>query len=566
MFFWYNYIGDEMKRKSLAIFVLTILLFLNISCNASSKEQINSWNSNIIVKKSGDFSVEETISWTVGAQKNGVFRRINKKGFSKIEDIKVMIDGKSLTQDTSAKNGSKDVYNIDETTDYLKINVYTPFESNKTVKFIYNIRDVSRVGQDTGFISYNFFDDQKMDIKNFSANISFEKGPYTGKDVFIHSNSDGKFEVKEGSIKIHANEIPAGDFISLNILYDMSLTELAKTRTDDTYQELLKKEEDSSPKKRPLLFTAISAVLGISVIPFFYKLIKTLKKDKNKKESFVVLSPVEAGYLIKGSSALTRLMEVTLLELENLGALSIEKSTYTTKRGKERANYIIRRLDSSLIEKPYQKYFFEKLFELTDDDLISTKEIMDLRKKNEIKFYRHFEDFNKILNERLVELGIKYKNLKDVKLFVVSSVISVLFLVSSALTLNPIIILIATLFLLFIIILGSASMLRLTPKGDYLLKEYKRIERELKMTENVKEDLSTLAFYAMAFGLPYNKLERFRDEFYPQTFMYALLLSNDNYKKFTESFHIATTGSSTTTGSFTSGSTGATGGGGAGTF
>ena len=123
----------------------------------------------------------------------------------------------------------------------------------------------------------------------------------------------------------------------------------------------------------------------------------------------------------------------------------------------------------------------------------------DIRSENEVKFYRYFEDFVNILKERLIELGLKYQNLRDVKLFSKSAIISVLFLLSSFFTLNPIIILIATLAFIAILVVGFAVMFRLTPKGEYVFKKYKKIENDLKDNRD-SEDTNGMFHYGVAFG------------------------------------------------------------------
>ncbi len=532
-----------MKKRIIANLFFIFLLIFNINVYGKSNSEIDRFNSNLLITKEGNAQVKESITWSQNSSRNVVTRTIDKKNTSKIDDIKVYINGKSLTQDTMATNGSKDVYNIVENNNSLEIKVYTSFPSSKTIDFTYVLKDLTSLGQDTGDLSYGYFKGLKDNIRNFKSTIEFEYGAYTGKDVFIRSSGDVKSEVKDGKIVLTGTNIPKDSSVNVEVLYDMDFTEFAKNRTDSTYKDLALSAKENPNKKSPIIYTVIAIGFGVLLIPFGYKLLKLITATDDE-ENLVYLTAVEAGYFLKGNMALTRLMEVTLLEMEEAGAISIYRTNYTTKRGKTRADYVVVKEDESQIKNSYQRYFFDKLFELNGSDEISFKEIRDIRSENEVKFYRNFEDFVNILKERLIELGLKYQNLRDVKLFSKSAIISVLFLLSSFFTLNPIIILIATLAFIAILVVGFAVMFRLTPKGEYVFKKYKKIENDLKDNRD-SEDTNGMFHYGVAFGFGFEDLMTYKVDYPFYSFNYELLSSAEDYKSFTEAFNIATTGSST---------------------
>lgn len=532
-----------MKKRLIANLFVIFLLIFNINVYGKTNSEIDKFNSNILITKNGDAQVKESITWSADSSRNVVTRTIDKKNTSKIDNIKVYINDKSLTQDTKASNGSKDVFNILENNNSVEIKVYTSFATSKKIDFSYELNDMTSLGQDIGYFSYDYFKGLKDGIRNFKSTITFEYGPFAGKDIFISSTSDIKSEVKDGKILLTGSNISKNNSVNLKVLYDMDFTEFAKNRTEDTYKSLLSSAKENPATERPIIYTFIAIGFGILLIPFGYKLLK-LVLSTDDEENLVFLTAVEAGFFLKGNQVLTRLMEVTLLELEEAGAVSITRTNYTTKRGKTRADYIVSKEDESRIKTSYQRYFFDKLFELNNSDEISFKEIRDIRTENEVRFFRNFEDIGSILKKRLIELGLKYQMLKDVKLFSQAGAISALFLVASAFTLNPIIILIATLALIGILVVGLAVMFRLTPKGDYVFKKYKKIENDLK--ENCdSEDSNGMFFYGMAFGFDYGNLMTYRVDYPFYSFTYELLSSEDDYKSFNEAFNIATTGSST---------------------
>ncbi len=532
-----------MKKRLIANLFFIFLLIFNINVYGKTNSEIDKFNSNILITKNGDAQVRESITWSADSSRNVVTRTIDKKNTSKIDNIKVYINDKSLTQDTKASSGSKDVFNILENNNSVEIKVYTSFTTNKTIDFSYELNDMTSLGQDIGYFSYDYFKDLKDGIGNFKSTITFEYGPFAGKDIFISSSSDIKSEVKDGKILLNGSNISKNNSVNLKVLYDMDFTEFAKNRTEDTYKSLLSSAKENPTPERPIIYTFIAIGFGILLIPFGYKLLK-LVLSTDDEENLVFLTAVEAGFFLKGNQVLTRLMEVTLLELEEAGAVSITRTNYTTKRGKTRADYIVSKEDESKIKTSYQRYFFDKLFELNNSDEISFKEIRNIRTENEVRFFRNFEDIGNILKERLIELGLKYQKLKDVKLFSQAGAISALFLVSSAFTLNPIIILIATLALIGILVVGLAVMFRLTPKGDYVFKKYKKIENDLKENSD-SENCNGMFFYGMAFGFDYDDLMTYRVDYPFYSFTYELLSSEDDYKSFNEAFNIATTGSST---------------------
>ncbi len=413
-----------MKKKIL--FFVVFMLLLLLACSNQSQATFTKQNYTIdaTVFQNGDMYVEETIEYKTNESKNGVTRTIKLRnpgnttnsatGFE-LEDV--LVDYESCTRVSSAVNGQDKVYEYSYDGDEAYIKLYTPFKyQEKTVKYIYTLKNVAVKYNDIAEIYWNFIGNDSTDrTENLTININL---PYEASQdtiyVYGHGSDNGKFQKNRNYITLTAQDIAEKQAVDARILFSRDAISTTKIVNKNVLQNYRNIEEGMNNKTLVFgidinIIATICIVIILVVFVIIYKKYhrKSKKIDGYVRELPYDLDPEILQYVYYGKIQKNTFW-VTFLNLVKKGIFSIEKTT--NKVGKE--TYAIIYKDDKQKLPDYE----EKATELILNCMSDENKIELERLKAKLKTNKAYKDYSKFLKSIEVEMDATFGEDKKPKM------------------------------------------------------------------------------------------------------------------------------------------------------
>ncbi|WP_036728383.1 DUF2207 domain-containing protein [Peptoniphilus mikwangii] len=551
------------------LFLLLTLLLLIIPQNifADSSTTIQKFDSKVVVEKNGDLKITETVNYKSSKNMNGIYRNIVIKNSDSIENLIIKSDYKKFSPTDKAKNGDSYVYTVTKSDNSAKIKAYIPWTGSINLTFEYTLKNGAILGTDSGIIAYTFLSDIDTKIESFVGTVEVPK-----LDKFMNYYTENKLNIDEGngtltisSDNINSSSISIAASFPKEFISESTNIKNVSSENLDEFFENFPINKDMAKVLSSILI--IPSFIFMIVIFIFYS-----KKDENEKQpigKFLKLSPSEASVFIIGNY-LPSVILATIFDFEKRDFLKINVENYTTKKDKQKENYIFVKTNSPTNLSEDEKYLYDLIFSYGDGKTVSTNQLNSARKSNSMTFMRDFNKYYELVKDELYKKGVIYKKPKYLVISITAMLFSLFAFVMSILLLisKSILAILILPISIIIFILSIMLITKKTPLGDEQYKLYTTLYSELKKVSNFEyksnDDKQTLLLYAIAFGLKEKALNNLKenldinsDIFIPIFWNYPMM-STFNYSL------IGSTSTSTYYGTSSSG--GSTGGGSTGGF
>lgn len=562
---------------------------------------ISKWKIDAYLLENGDMQIVEDITFNFNKKFNGVFREIVLDRTSGVSGIRVQeitaTNPKEYDHVENAKNGDSDVFLIEEESNRVSIQIFSPSkDEKKTFRIGYAIKDVAVKYNDIGELYYKFLGkENETPIERFTVNI---KLPQTITDnqikIFAHGPQNGRIgKGKNNTYFLNVEDVPSNTFIEGRILFPKDLIPLSNNvQSIERYSKILEEEAsyqnkkiEDRERKQKIKRTLAPISLWTSVFGFVVFLICLMlfkrEKDIYQREEYIRIpedcTPAVASYLT-GAMIGTNTIFATILDLFRKGNVTIKEENggedFTISQLKQEDYYLLK----------HEKYFMDWLFrKMGNGHSVSTKEIKDFTEYNSSKFVTMYSLWKDRIKKDVVFKG--YYDKSKIKYGVLLLIYSIIVFILGIFTL-----IYESLFgligLASSILLFIYSMTLFYRFSDYGYKQYKKwmdfrkfikkYNRNLSKDDLMNSSLDISLIYALGLGiekkidgLHFDKAD-YSTEIYSHNnwiFWYFLFVNNENnafHKTMDQSFG-GTTGSYSG-GGFTGGGGGGAGGGGAGGF
>jgi uncharacterized membrane protein len=335
-----------MKSKIRSIFCL-FFIFITFSVKARA-EEINSFNTDIVINKDGTITVKETIVFDFqGQQRHGIFR--------KIDSTKTNQDGKRYVLDFDIlhvvdENGHPYKYQESRDSGWLELKIGDPnrtITGVKTYVLEYKVSGALTYFTDHDELYWNITGDEwEVPIRSFLGSVSFyQLLPHSNikyvcyEGVKGSTSQDCKIDYLDDRVSISSNkQIPPGEGITLVVSFPKDIVDVLEPRE----------------YKIPLITKIFLALLGLGAvcwylifpIKYLISLIRQRKFFKNnqrivsawfeppKYDNGVVFSPAETGFIVDNKID-HRELTATIIHLAQRGFLKIKES------GKKQFSFIL---------------------------------------------------------------------------------------------------------------------------------------------------------------------------------------------------------------------------------
>lgn len=256
------------------------------------------------------------------------------------------------------------------------------------------------------------------------------------------------------------------------------------------------------PFKQSVYWICNLIILGIGIY-IGMRCFKKMKKTPFQDSQLLPLDYDTSAYLIRGGNAASDFIIATLLSFYKKGAVNLTLSSFTTRGGTQKPNYIFRPLCSNQLTDT-EKCLYRILF--TDYDEISTRELNRLRREAGTDYNEAFGNYLTYLDDYLQKLGLKSKEKNGtfaifIFLIALLALIIALFSLAGGFYFGCINLLNSFLLCFFCIVtLGT-----LPPKGKAHYDFYRKLHQQLK-DANLNDHNDKWLLYGIAYGLSYKEL------------------------------------------------------------
>lgn len=363
-----------MKKK--IIFTMILMMFiLGINTCSLAVFEISDFEINASLSKNGDLHIKEKIIYNTNEEVNGITRKIITKNprnkinsADDLELISVVVDNQEYDEVSYGSIGQSGVYEYEiSNKNEHNIKVYSPFVNNqKVVEYIYKLKNVGVVYNDTAELFWNFIGDEwDCDIKNLTIEILF---PYETTNnithVFGHGSDNGIFFKTQNVVTLKVQDICAYQAIDARILFSKESLNLSnKIVNKNVLEKYINEEEglkDNLESKKifgNLSINSITIIFVLIIIMFFmYVYLKFDKEHKVGKFKYYRerpynLSPELLQYFYYGK-IVSNSYYISVLNLIKLGVFKLESGKNSI--GKDIEN-IIYNENHEIELKEYQK-------------------------------------------------------------------------------------------------------------------------------------------------------------------------------------------------------------------
>lgn len=523
----------------LAILLMSFAFSYPAPAGASEDLVITNWIVDASLQDTGDLQIVEDITFKFNSGYNGVFREIGLAGTSGISDLQIYEIGDGLESqyrlDTDANKGDSHVYLTVDSSDYKRVQIFSPSEDEeKTFRLSYIVKDVATRYNDTGELYYKFLgNENSTPIDLFTVNMLLPESSLGSQvRVFAYGPQHGEIIVDSAPIyTLRVENVPTHEFIEGRFLFPTDLIANATRRENvDRLDDIIaqekanQQEQEEARIRRERTGKALedislwASIIGTTV--FILSLI-VIRREKNiralaeytGKEIPVECSPAIATKM-SGMLADSDTIIATILDLQRRGYLTIEglplEEGADFDEELDSEDFKINRLKSDeegLLD--HEKRFMAWLFdEMGNGTGVKTNEVKEFAEKNSTKFYYSLRSWNKRIKADADRMGYfdKSKILYGLILLISSCVLFVLSIVSisydSLYGLTSIVVSI-TLFSY-----SFTLFFRFTDEGYMLNKKLKKFKRYMndRLNEAHEDHEAVAAFdtaliYALAMGI-----------------------------------------------------------------
>ena len=517
-----------MSTRTLTLSILLILISF-LSTSAKSYE-IPDVRVEVTIKKDGTVHITEHLTYVFDGSFSWAEYQIPRQGFSTINDIQILENGKSYINKNTEAPGTFSVSKNDKA---IKLTwFYSAKDEKRTFTVSYVLKDALTIGPLWSQFFWNFLsEDREKATNQLGITIQLPKSVSVDSLYGWTRGPKGQFDLQKsaGVLTVSASNINDDEFAKVRTVFPTAVLNKSQISTTDTQFSLerAQKEEQTYQEQRNQqierqkylsdLWEALIYVIILLSIGVFYLLYKKYGKRHSTSrfsttETIMIpgqLRPAAIGWLLQGRNITSNLLMATVLDLARAGYFNVqEEPPEEGFLADDKPTFSIHRTEQPLNEdlKIWEKQIINLVEKRLED---GHHKLHNIFKGTNSEVSSWFNKWKKELKEYAFDKGWIdsqsyngcYWNIAVQSLLLVASIPALLYAGPAGLI---------ALFVTMFALIGSFLIIRRTPEGEEVYKEWSNYKEGL---ENAKEHsissekLDKHFIYGLAFGLKEQKLE-----------------------------------------------------------
>ncbi|MDO5715369.1 MAG: DUF2207 domain-containing protein [Tissierellia bacterium] len=234
-----------------------------------------------------------------------------------------------------------------------------------------------------------------------------------------------------------------------------------------------------------------------------------LKKTDPQDGEILTLDYDQSGYLIRGGNYAPDFIIATLLSMIGKRAVDLRISSFITRKGNPKINYVFSARSKDRLS-PREKSIYDIFFSQKEE--ISSRELNRMRREEGANYNALFQDYLEMLEEEMIALGLKDRREKG-KLSMILFLLAILSFIVSLISFASgfyfgLLNLILSLILFYLCLITAGN---LPKKGKVNYHYYQKLRDGLETFQD-SDGEESLILYAIAYGLPYEKVRSIKEK------------------------------------------------------
>ncbi|WP_027634682.1 DUF2207 domain-containing protein [Clostridium hydrogeniformans] len=417
-----------MKKKSTLIVTLILLFSFfipGIIAHGDNKDyKVSSYNMYVDIKENGDAYVKENITYDFKGEFNGVLRNIDRDRSDGVENLKILVGDREISNYETKEEGS-----------ILKLKIYEKSKSEqKTFTYSYVLKNVAEKYNDISTFNRKIIDKGwDVPLENINIKITIPEGANKNDlRVFAHGPLNGASSILDNrTFNFTVPFVNKGDVLETFILFPKDLIRYSTriynvdklnefldkekgfaeeaNRMRERERERLKREEElrgTRNKLAPLFFGGIGA--GISSLLYMFKKFGGDLEPEFKGEYYRDLpgdyTPAIMSYLVYNRSTNSEDIMATIMDLVRKRKIKISSVDEEGKRGKIKTKYKIEKINNVSLDSlyPHERFIIKWFIDhLGDGESVILDNIKQKLKKKSAanRFNKDYDTFKELVNK-----------------------------------------------------------------------------------------------------------------------------------------------------------------------
>lgn len=284
-----------LKKFFIAIFIITIFLFLNPKITFAGSQKLNNLDFDIEITESGDLKIKET--WDVYIEEtNTLFKTFPiDESYDEISDVTVV--------EVLNSGGKKDfsrrydyAYHVEEDCYQALINQDNDFEiawgvnvsgsDTRTFEIAYTVKNHVTLYNDCAEIYWKLIgEDFGIDSKKITGNIDLPSGISDINDlrIWAHGPLNGSIKrVSANNVSFEVEDLPSNTFLEIRLAMPTKIFELSnKMKNMDKLEQIIEEEtvwaNEANAKRERLAKQETFYIMLVTVVGIIVVIISTKK-------------------------------------------------------------------------------------------------------------------------------------------------------------------------------------------------------------------------------------------------------------------------------------------------
>ena len=426
----FNYRMNQMNKKKVQLFFLTLLTFLILYLCSNGMAQddrsfrIMDYEAQVFIQKNGDVEISELFTYRFSGEFNGITRSIGLKGS----------DGLAYFYGAEYEPVRKQLEVTEETKgNMVTFRIYDR-SVNVTKRFLleYRLKNVVNKYNDIAEFYWKFFDTTNTSpIERARIEIYFPNQAVSVDNikVFGHGPSQGQVTIEDsGYVLYKVDNLPSQEMIEARILFPISFVpDSSRMVAQDKYGEIMREELNWAKSGQcrhnitvfALLLIPVVIILNIIMaIRLYFKYDRELKPELKLdyyRELPQDITPAVLSYLMDLQGATSKDIMATLMDLARKKYLRIDEEMSGLFKKKDYRFTLIKKDYSSL--KRHEIDLIDWLFGTVGRrDSVSLKEIEQYAKQTAKSswtpglFRQKYLDWQRIVKKEFDKYGYFHKD------------------------------------------------------------------------------------------------------------------------------------------------------------
>ncbi len=333
-----------MSTRTLTISILLILISF-LSTSAKSYE-IPDVRVEVTIKKDGTVHITEHLTYVFDGSFSWAEYQIPRQGFSTINDIQILENGKSYINKNTEVPGT---FNVSKNDKAIKLRWYYSAEDEKrTFTVSYVLKDALTIGPQWSQFFWNFLSDNRAKATNqLDITIQLPKSVSVDSLYGWIRGPKGQFNLQKsvGVFTVDASNINDDEFAKVRTVFPTEVLNKSQTSITDegfsldqaqkeeqTYQEQRDQQIQRQKYLSDLWETLNYVIILLSILVFYLLYQKYGKRHSTSRfsstETIMIpgqLRPAAIGWLLQGRNITSNLLMATVLDLARAGYFNIQE-------------------------------------------------------------------------------------------------------------------------------------------------------------------------------------------------------------------------------------------------